>query len=101
MALLTVAAMMCFGTLPVFWTVPPSYLSAATAAGGIALISSIGGVAAFVTPNVIGQITTATGNLYDALLVIAALLMVAAVVMVKGIPVTVLKEHRSAAPSEL
>ncbi|MGV9869922.1 MFS transporter [Rhodococcus koreensis] len=101
MALLTVAAMMCFGTLPVFWTVPPSYLSAATAAGGIALISSIGGVAAFVTPNVIGQITTATGNLYDALLVIAALLMVAAVVVVKGIPATVLQEHRSATPSEL
>ncbi|MFC9768175.1 MFS transporter [Rhodococcus jostii] len=96
MILLTTAATMCFGTLPVFWTVPPSYLSPVTAAVGIALISSIGGVAAFITPNLIGQITVATGSIHNALLVVGALLIVAAVVMVKGIPARVLQEHRAA-----
>lgn len=95
MILLTTAATLCFGTLPVFWTVPPSYLSPTTAAAGIALISSIGGVAAFITPNIIGQIAAATGSIHNALLVVGALLIIAAAVMVKGIPARVLQEHRT------
>lgn len=36
---------------PLFWTIPTSYLSGAAAAGGIALINSIGNLGGFVAPN--------------------------------------------------
>lgn len=93
MILLTVAVTFCFGILPVFWSVPPAYLAPATAAGGIALISSIGGVAAAITPNVIGQLATRTGDIYGALLVVAALMIVGAVVMLVGIRANSLQER--------
>jgi len=37
---------------PLFWTFPTSYLAGAAAAGGIALINSLGNVGGFVAPNV-------------------------------------------------
>ncbi|WP_166366184.1 MFS transporter [Pseudomonas akapageensis] len=36
---------------PLFWTIPTSYLSGAAAAGGIALINSLGNLGGFVAPN--------------------------------------------------
>jgi sugar phosphate permease len=36
---------------PLFWTIPTSYLSGAAAAGGIALINSIGNLGGFAAPN--------------------------------------------------
>jgi MFS family permease len=49
---------LCFGAAgfiavqPVFWTIPTGYLSGAAAAGGIALINSLGSLGGFVAPNV-------------------------------------------------
>jgi MFS family permease len=57
--------------LPVFWTVPPSFLSGAAAAGGIALINSLGNVGGFVGPNLVGQINAFTGNFTLGLLATA------------------------------
>ncbi|GAB7541217.1 MFS transporter [Cupriavidus sp. 8B] len=37
---------------PLFWTFPTAYLSGAAAAGGIALINSLGAIGGFVAPNV-------------------------------------------------
>ena len=37
---------------PVFWTMPTGYLAGAAAAGGIALINSLGALGGFVAPNV-------------------------------------------------
>jgi predicted MFS family arabinose efflux permease len=36
---------------PLFWTIPTNYLTGAAAAGGIALINSIGNLGGFVAPN--------------------------------------------------
>lgn len=36
---------------PLFWTIPTGYLSGAAAAGGIALVNSIGNLGGFVAPN--------------------------------------------------
>lgn len=49
---------LCFGAAgfiavqPVFWTMPAGYLTGAAAAGGIALINSLGSLGGFVAPNV-------------------------------------------------
>ena len=50
MVALSVAGFGIFGCLPVFWTFPTAFLSGAAAAGGIALINSIGNLAGFAGP---------------------------------------------------
>src|SRR5439155_26568733 len=41
--------------LPTFWTLPTAFLSGTAAAGGIALINSVGNLGGFVGPNILGQ----------------------------------------------
>ncbi len=72
MAALSVAGFGIFGCLPVFWTFPAAFLSGAAAAGGIALINSIGNLAGFAGPYVVGRIKDATGNYTGGLLLLSA-----------------------------
>ncbi|WP_322069566.1 MFS transporter [Paraburkholderia bannensis] len=86
MAILSVAAVLIFAALPIFWAVPPAYLSGKSAAGGIALISSIGITSGIVSPWVIGLIKTHTGSMDNALYALAALLAVSGVALLVGVP---------------
>jgi nitrate/nitrite transporter NarK len=67
-----------FGCLPVFWTLPTAFLSGAAAAGGIAIINSIGNLAGFAGPYVMGWLKDATGAYEAGLLTIAGAALVAA-----------------------
>jgi MFS transporter, ACS family, tartrate transporter len=69
-----------FAALPVFWTLPTAFLSGAAAAGGIAIINSIGNLAGFAGPYGMGAIKEATGSFTMGLLAIAALTWMAAIV---------------------
>jgi MFS transporter, ACS family, tartrate transporter len=51
---LAMMGIMC--TLPVFWSLPTSFLSGAAAAGGIALINSLGNVGGLLGPGTVGLI---------------------------------------------
>ena len=51
-----VAGFGIFACLPVFWTLPTAFLSGAAAAGGIAVINSIGNLAGFAGPFAMGRI---------------------------------------------
>jgi MFS transporter, ACS family, tartrate transporter len=73
MVVLTVAAIGVFCTFGVFWTLPTAWLSGTAAAGAIALINSIGNLAGFGGPYLIGWVKEATGNTSTGLLVLAAL----------------------------
>jgi D-galactonate transporter len=75
LAILSVACVLIFAALPIFWSVPPGYLTARTAAPGIALISSIGITSGIVSPWVIGQIKVRTGSMDGALWLLALLLV--------------------------
>ncbi|MBF6987887.1 MULTISPECIES: MFS transporter [Cupriavidus] len=86
LAILSVAAVLIFAALPVFWSLPPSYLPGAGAAAGIAVISSVGITSGIVSPWVIGQIKTRTGSLDHALLLLAALLLASGLAMWLGVP---------------
>jgi MFS transporter, ACS family, tartrate transporter len=77
MIALSCAGFGIFATLPVFWTMPTAFLSGAAAAGGIAIINSIGNLAGFVGPYVMGSIKDATGTFTVGLLAIAGLVVVA------------------------
>ena len=62
MVVLTVAAIGVFCCFGVFWTLPTAWLSGTAAAGGIALINSIGNLAGFGGPYLIGWVKEATGQ---------------------------------------
>jgi MFS transporter, ACS family, tartrate transporter len=72
MVLFTIAGFGIFSCLPVFWTLPTAFLSGAAAAGGIAVINSIGNLSGFFGPFVMGWLKDATGNFSAGLLVLAA-----------------------------
>lgn len=79
-ALLCIAAMGIWGTLPIVWTMASAFLSGAAAAGGIALVNTLAQVGGFVGPWVVGIIRDRTGSFAIALAVLAAAALVAAVI---------------------
>jgi ACS family tartrate transporter-like MFS transporter len=84
MIALTVAAIGVFCTFALFWTLPTAWLSGTAAAGGIALINSIGNLAGFGGPYLIGWIKELTGSTSTGLLVLAVLPLVAGLLVLFG-----------------
>jgi len=73
---LTLAGLGFISATPLFFTTITEYLSRASAAGGIALISSLGNLGPAVAPSVTGYITATTGNsLMSTYLVVGAYLL--------------------------
>ncbi len=68
-----------------FWALPSGFLTGRAAAGGFAMIVSIGNLGGFVGPSMIGYVRQSTGGFMWALLAVAAVLMIGAlaVAMVK------------------
>ena len=73
------AASGIWSTLGPFWSLPTAFLSGTAAAGGVALINSIGNVGGFVGPYVIGYVRQATQSFTNGMLVLAGTLLIAAV----------------------
>jgi len=63
----------------VFWAIPHQYLKGTAAAGGIALINSIGLLGGFFSPTLIGTVKTLTNSLEGGLYAMAALVLVGGV----------------------
>ena len=61
-----------YAALPTFWTLPTGFLTGSAAAGGIALINSIGNLGGFAGPYAIGWIKDMTGETTLGLAVLAA-----------------------------
>src|ERR1700751_1136141 len=70
---LTVAPIGVFFVFGVFCTLPTAWLSGTAAAGAIALINSIGNLAGFGGPYLIGWIKDSTGSTANGLLALAVL----------------------------
>jgi MFS family permease len=66
-----VAGFGIFSSMPVFWTLPTAFLSGAAAAGGIALINSIGNLAGFAGPSLMGWTRDATGSYTTGLFILS------------------------------
>jgi ACS family tartrate transporter-like MFS transporter len=62
--------------LPLFWTLPPVFLTGAAAAGGIALINSIANLGGLLGPRIIGEVKMATDSYTGGYFVMAATLCV-------------------------
>lgn len=74
---LCLAALGIWGTLGPFWSLPTEFLSGTAAAGGIALINSIGNIGGFVGPYAVGFVREKTGSFTGGLFVLAAALLFA------------------------
>jgi D-galactonate transporter len=89
MAALSLATMGILTTLPLFWTLPTSMLRGSAAAAGIALINSVGNLAGFVSPFMVGSIKDATGSATMGLYVLAGSLFLGGMLVLLAT-----REHR-------
>lgn len=80
MIALSIAGFGVFAVLPVFWTLPTAFLSGSAAAGGIAIINSIGNLSGFAGPFVMGKMKDATGSYTVGLLAVSATVFLAMLV---------------------
>lgn len=72
--------------IPMFWTLPTSFLGGAAAAAGIALVNCIGNLGGFFSPLIIGALKTQTGTLNSGLVVIAGCMLVSAILILTLVP---------------
>ncbi len=79
MVAMTITAIGVFATLPVFWYLPTTFLTGAAAAGGIAMINSIGNSAGFFAPYITGFAKDATGDYKVAMFVVGGVLIAGAI----------------------
>ncbi len=64
-------------SLPTFWNLPTAFLGPAAAAGGIAIINSIGNISGYAAPQMVGLIRDYTGS-YEVPMMVTSLFMLAA-----------------------
>src|SRR5205085_1055311 len=72
---LCLAAVGIFGALGPFWALATRFLRGSAAAGGIAIVNSIGALAGFVAPYAIGWAKKSTGQFTGGLILVAVALV--------------------------
>lgn len=81
MIAITVATAGMYAAYSVFWAMPSDILSGRAAAGGIAVINTIGLFGGFLSPTMIGWANTVTHNAQAGLLVIVGLVVVGSLLL--------------------
>ena len=76
MVALTVATAGILTCIPQFYTLLPAIFGGAAAAMGFALANSVGSIAGFISPYLLGYIKDATGSTNDGVLIIAVCLVI-------------------------
>lgn len=71
---LGVATVGIYATLGPFWGLPPIFLTRTAAAGGIALINSVGNLGGFLGPSIVGWTLEMTHSFHAGFVIIAAFL---------------------------
>jgi MFS family permease len=82
MVVITVTAIGVFAAFPVFWYLPPTFLSGPGAATGIALVNTLGASSGFAAPYVTGWLVDLTGTARAGLWIVGILIAAAAVGLV-------------------
>jgi MFS transporter, ACS family, tartrate transporter len=74
---MTFAAIGIYSALPVFWTLPTAILRGTAAAGGIALINSLGNLSGYLGPSMVGYLKDQTGSFQSGLIMLGGFLAMA------------------------
>ncbi|MGV6476344.1 MULTISPECIES: MFS transporter [Azotobacter] len=72
--------------IPTFWTLPPKLVKGAGAAGGIALINTLGQLGGIVSPVLVGRVKDLTGSTTPALYAIGTLCILCACILIFALP---------------
>jgi D-galactonate transporter len=83
---LTIATVGILATFPIFWPMPTAVLAGSAAAAGIAWINSVGNLAGFFGPSIVGIITDLTKRGDYGLYVVSAVLLLGAVLILAFVP---------------
>jgi MFS-type transporter involved in bile tolerance (Atg22 family) len=83
---LTIATVGILATFPIFWPMPTAVLAGTAAAAGIAWINSVGNLAGFFGPSIVGVITDLTKRGDYGLYVVSAVLLLGAVLVLAFVP---------------
>ena len=94
LACLSLAVIGVASATPIFFTIPTAYLSPASAAAGLALISSLGNLGAAVSPSLTGLISARTGNPLDSMFLVIALYAAVAAIVWLAVPAKMLRRQR-------
>lgn len=86
LASLTLACAGIMTALPLFWSCPTAFLGGTAAAGGIALINSLGNLAGFISPYMVGLIKAVTDSTDRGMYALACFMVLSAVLILVGIP---------------
>lgn len=89
---LVIAGMGASSALPMFWQLPPAYLAGQILAPGVALVSSLGSVAAFVAPFLIGWMRDNTDSASLALYLLSLAIMLGGLLVLRT-PADVVNPH--------
>ncbi|GAC1422587.1 MAG: MFS transporter [Flavisolibacter sp.] len=81
---LSIAYMGIFSCLPVFWSLPTSFLSGAAAAAGIALINAFANASGFLSNYFIGWMKDATGSTSGILFILGGFLVAASILVLSN-----------------
>lgn len=81
---LSIATMGALTGLPMFWPMPTALLSASAAVAGLAIINSVGQMAGFLSPYLVGFIKDQTGSTDAALYSLAALIVLGSLVALRA-----------------
>ena len=76
---LTLAAAGALSAAPLFWSLPTAFLGGMAAAAGIATINSVGNLAGFVSPYMVGWLRDATGSTETGMYLLAGVLVLGAI----------------------
>jgi len=79
LAFLSLAAAGVLTCAPLFWSLPTAFLSGTAAAAGIAAINSVGNLAGFASPYLIGYLKDLTGSTQIGMYVLAGALVLGAI----------------------
>ncbi|MDW3685611.1 MFS transporter [Cupriavidus sp. CV2] len=77
-AALSLAAAGVLTCAPLFWSLPTAFLSGLAAASGIAVVNSVGNLAGFVAPYMVGYLTDLTHSTQSSMYVLSAMLVIGA-----------------------
>jgi MFS transporter, ACS family, tartrate transporter len=97
LAPMSVATVGLYGSKPAFWPLPSAFLTGTAAAGGIALVNSIGNLGGYVGPFIVGWIKDSTGSFEAGLYFLAACALLSGIIAY----FVVQPKGRTSAPSGL
>ncbi|MFF1831075.1 MFS transporter [Paenarthrobacter sp. NPDC058040] len=86
MAVISLTAIGIYSAFPVFWSLPPSFLTGKGAAAGIAVVNTIGATAGIVSPYITGWLLDMTGTSQLGLWLVGGFELLAAAVLLALAP---------------